>query len=145
MAKFAYIKPHRIYVAAASSEIPRAKQAAEWLKTAGLAVVSTWTDVIEAVGDANPASATVENRYSWSFADLRQVDECDLLWFLVPPGASPTRGAWLEVGYARAKDKLLVFSGETRQSIFCALGTECENDVEAFAVISRLAREGASV
>lgn len=140
-----WIKPHRIYIAGASSEMERAVAARDWLTKAGLEVVSTWTDVVAAVGDANPASATPADRRAWSVTDLEQVGKCDLLWFLVPPRETPTRGGWLEVGYARAGRKILLFSGDCSQSIFCALGTECQNDQEAMAHIAYLAREGAFV
>lgn len=134
--------PLSIYVAGSSAESARAQRAVDLLKSAGLTVTSTWLETIASVGDANPATATYSDRRGWSLADLAQIDSCDLLWLLAPDRAAPSRGAWLEVGYAHAKGKIVVCSGDFAQSIFCALGTEKAEDVEAFAVICRMAREG---
>jgi nucleoside 2-deoxyribosyltransferase len=131
-----------VYVAGASSEIERAKTAIERLGLAGIEVTSTWPNVVASFGDANPATATLSERNGWSAADLEQVGAADLLWFLVPGDGATTRGGWLEAGFAHAKGKTLVFSGETSQSIFCALGAEFGSDVDAFATICRIAREG---
>jgi hypothetical protein len=125
----------KIYLAASSAEIERARTWHARLTIAGINVVSTWISVIDKVGATNPTDATVEQRREWSALDLDEVRSADVLWFLVPPRAVPTRGAWIEVGTAYNANKLLVFSGETSQSIFCALGMECATDDEAFARI----------
>ena len=52
---------------------------------------------------------------------------------LVPPVDAPTRGAWGESCYAHALARPLVFSGDTKQSVFCALGDEYESDEDAFS------------
>lgn len=137
--------PRSVYVAASSADSDRAKRMMDLVRAAGLTVTSTWLEVIASnAGIANPRDAETQQRFGWSFDDLRQIDSCDLLWFLVPPGDKPTRGAWLEAGYAHGKGKLLVSSGDTKQSIFCALGAEHEDDLDAFAQICKLAREGHS-
>lgn len=135
-------KIENVYVSASSAEIDRAELWMGRLSMAGLNVTSTWARVIRDVGSANPRDATREQRKQWSDVDLGEVRACDLLWFLVPALDKPTRGAWLEVGFADAAGKLLVFSGDTKQSIFCATGDEYEDDIDAFATICRLARNG---
>ncbi len=131
-----------VYVAASSTDTARAQEWVDRLGLAGINVVSTWLNTIASVGEANPREATKQQRAGWSAADLGELRACDLLWFLVPPADKPTRGAWLEVGFAEAAGKLLVCSGDTKQSIFCALGDEYAHDVDAFAHICRLVRVG---
>lgn len=130
-----------VYVAASSSEMARAKEWINRLRHAGLRVTSTWPEVIASVGSANPRDAADEDRHGWAFQDLTEIDQADLLWFLVPREANG-RGAYFESGYARARDKVLILSGDTKQSVFAALGFEYEHDVDAFARICRIAREG---
>lgn len=133
---------NNVYVAASSLDMERAVSWTNRLAMAGINVVSTWTKTIAEVGDANPREADVAKRRQWSNADLGEIRACDLLWFLVPDVTKPTRGAWLEVGFADAADKLLVFSGDTKQSIFCSLGDEFTDDLDAFATICRLHKSG---
>src|SRR3990172_10738927 len=123
-----------VYIAA-STQLSQRERAQHWvnhLALAGVRVVSTWLTVVDVVGSANPRDASPEERLQWTANCLREVRECDLLWFLVPPADVLTRGAWAEVGDAVATDKLLVSSGDTKQSIFCALGEERPEDLEAF-------------
>lgn len=145
MATFSFRRISNVYVSASSVDMDRATYWMERLKMAGISVVSTWAKVIaEQGGDANPREASNDQRRQWSNVDLGEIRACDLLWFLVPDKDKPTRGAWLEVGFADAVDKVLVFSGDTKQSIFCSLGSEHESDIDAFATICRHAREGIS-
>lgn len=123
-----------VYVAASALEIDRARHAVAMLEAAGLRVVSTWIDTIAAAGGvSNPRDASVGQRRAWSVADFAELQRADVLWFLAP--AQPTRGAWAELGCAYAWGKSIVCSGDTTQSIFCALGEECASDGEAFAAI----------
>lgn len=132
----------KIYVAAASADMDRVREWSDRLKLAGLTVTGTWLEVIATVGDANPRDASQVQRCEWSMADLGQVRDADLVWFMVPPASMSTRGGWLEVGFAEALEKVIVFSGDTKQSIFCAIGGEFDRDGDAFAHICKLAREG---
>lgn len=131
----------KVYVAASGIELGRAKNAIARLDAVGIRVVSIWPKTIEAVGASNPRDASDEQRAHWSSDDLDEVASCDVLWCLVPPLDKPTRGAWIEVGFAHARGKSIVFSGDTKQSIFCALGTEVDNDDDAFTFLRLLARE----
>lgn len=129
----------RVYVGGSSAEIERAEQAIAELERAGVHVTSTWPIVIrDTAGGANPRDASTADRAHWSAVDLEQLRAADLLWFLVPSTSAPTRGAWLEMGYALAHRKTIVLSGDTRQSIFCALGHEYATDAEALSLILRV-------
>lgn len=126
----------RVYVAASSAEIPRAKKWIAALREAGVFVTSKWPEIIEKVGDANPRDATHEQRKGWAWADLVDVKDANLLWLLAPePNGGSARGAYVELGYARALGLSLMISGDTKQSIFTALGVEHETDDAAFAEI----------
>jgi hypothetical protein len=133
-----------IYVAASSGEIERAKLWMQRLRDAGFSVTSTWPEVISASGgDPNPRGAADADRLCWSLDDLRQVKVASVLWMLVPtPTGGSGRGAYVELGYAQALNKTLVISGDTKQSIFCALGTEFAEDIDAFTHIVKHASEG---
>ncbi len=132
----------KLYIAASSAEPERVAIALERATAAGLQITCTWPTVVAATsGGANPANASRESRFGWSSQDLTEVAAADVLWFLVPSGAT-TRGAWVEAGFAYASGKLLVFSGEnTHQTVFCALGEEFTTDGEALAWIARVAKD----
>lgn len=119
-----------VYVAAGSSETDaaRVRVAIAWLKSHGFVVTATWPETIAKVGDANPRRASSADRRGWSTQDLNEIDAADAVWFLVPSLPSTTRGAWFEAGYAFSEKKHLLFSGDTKQSVFCALGVEFDGD-----------------
>jgi nucleoside 2-deoxyribosyltransferase len=136
--------PLRVYVAASAA--PESKLRVDWavasLKRAGFVVTCTWPEVVASVGESNPRDASHVDRRSWAIQDLDEVDDADVLWFLVPsPGA--TAGAWYEAGYAYDAGKHLVFSGDTKQSVFCSLGHEFGTDEEALGFIKSLERRAA--
>lgn len=133
----------KIYLAASSADVERARRWHRQLIDTGMAVTSSWLEIIDQVGDANPREASKWQRFKWADNDLREIAESHALWFLVPTTDKPTRGAWIEFGYARAcgPELLLISSGDTKQSIFCALGEEFETDEQAFERIHMLAKE----
>lgn len=135
-----------VYVAgsAAPSEAPRIAAAIASLRANGFVVTCSWPDVVATVGDANPRTASVAERRGWSTQDLNEVDAADAVWFLVPEPPLTTRGAWFEAGYAYSEHKHLVFSGDTRQSVFTSLGIECDSDMAAMAHLRGL-RERARI
>jgi len=55
------------------------------------------------------------------------------------PSSTPSFGAGVELGYARALGMPIVCSGATTRSIFCALGEEFDTDGAAFEFVVRLA------
>jgi len=130
----------KVYLAGSTQDIERVKRWKGALVSVGVEVVSTWIEVIEKVGGANPRGATKVQRADWSTTDLAEVASADVLWFLVPPADKATRGAWLEFGYAVARHITLISSGDTRQSIFTAMGIELETDEDAFYLITGFGR-----
>lgn len=140
----ACVEPVRIvtgvYVAGTSADLFRAEAAIGALERAGVRVTSTWPIVVrDRDGIANPRDATILDRARISARCLREVTEADLLWLLVPREPVTTRGAWTELGYALARGLTVILSGDTRQSVFSALGYEYATDEEALALILRIA------
>lgn len=87
----------KVYIAGASSEIERAVKWRDKLREVGVDVVSTWPDVIKAIGVANPTDASVDEYKQWTWKDLDQVRDADVLWVLLPE--ANTVGAWIELGF----------------------------------------------
>lgn len=133
----------KVYVAGSSQgeEAERVAWAVRRLAEVGIESTNTWAQTIAKVGDANPRNAGVDHRFEWSKQCLTEIDAADAVWFLVPRMPVMTRGAWAEIGYAFAMHKEIVCSGDTTQSIFCALGDECEDDELALESLERLARK----
>lgn len=125
----------KIYIAASSTDLERVDRCASLAHAAGLLVVSTWPVTVRKVGNANPRDAVRSDRIRWSMDDLAELQLADIVWLLVPPADKPTRGAWIEIGYAIHAGKGLVCSGDTRQSIFTSLGAEFDTDDAALAFL----------
>lgn len=130
----------KLYIAASSSDLVRVRHWDQIARSvAGIEVVSSWLDVVAQVGEANPRDIERARARAWALDDLTDIHRADAVWFLVPPLDQPTRGAWCELGFAQARNKkIIVCSGDVRQSIFCALGDEYERDEDAFAALCRL-------
>lgn len=121
----------KVYIAGSSDDLPRVKAAMAAATAAGLTVVSTWVGHVEKAGDGNPRWATNEQRWRWASTDLDGVGDSDVIWLLF----APKFGAGAEWGYARAMGKIQITSGDTKRSIFCALGHEFETDEAALAFL----------
>ena len=122
----------RVYIAGSSAEIARAQLAIAAATDSGFHVVSTWTNVIAKVGEANPEGATEMQRKRWSEVDLDEVRSADCVWFLSGPTSF---GAGVEWGTGYALHKVLIASGITKRSIFTALGIEFQTDEAALAFL----------
>jgi nucleoside 2-deoxyribosyltransferase len=131
----------RVYIAGASTEdqIWRVMRWSARCRDAGLTVVQSWPDNVQRAGAGNPRDASADDRRSWSAQCLAELRSARALWLLVPPTDMATRGMWVELGYAYAGAQLIVSSGDTRQSIFGALGVEYENDEQAFEALCLVA------
>lgn len=134
----------KIYVAASSNEISRAKFWIQRLREHGFHVTSTWPEVVAEVGDANPRDAGDLHRALWAQTDLDQVAHSDVLWFLV----GNSKGAFVEYGYFHAKRtngeaRHLISSGDTKSSIFTALGREFSQDYDAFSWLLNVKEQSA--
>lgn len=130
----------RVYVAGSSAELDRVTYWMDHLEAVGVEVVYRWPSEIEAVGEPNPQWASTLARTQWATRDLAAVEDADLVWVLTPSD-SPARGAYFEAGFAMAWDIPLVFSGETKQSIFSSLGTEFDSDAGAFSYVCAVHRD----
>jgi len=128
-------QPFAVYVAASAARdsADRVRAAIAALRAFGFVVTCTWPETVAAVGDATPRDASAADRRGWSTQDLNEIDAASAVLFLVPESPETTRGAWFEAGYAYSEKKHLVFSGDTKQSVFCALGHEFATDAAAFA------------
>ncbi len=125
----------KIYLAGSSDpgQIVRVKHWSAHLAAAGWQVISTWIENIERVGAGSPRHASSRERRGWSATCLTEVRQCDAFWVLVPPPEVATAGAWVELGTAYESARTIVCSGDTRRSIFPALGHEEESDEDAFS------------
>ena len=141
----------KIYVAAASSEIDRAKRAMAALRAEGIEVTSTWPEVIEREngGVANQMHEPRDRRAAWAKTDLDQVYASDVFWLLLPE-RKPTAGAHTEFGFAlmlasmrhegfMAKipgvTPLRIICSGVETSIFTALAEHFESDHNALSVL----------
>jgi nucleoside 2-deoxyribosyltransferase len=125
-----------VYVAAAATadQVERVASAIHTLRSLGFVVTCTWPEIVASTpGGANPRDASDTDRRGWTTRDLEEIDAADALWFLVPELPATTRGAWFEAGYAYSEHKHLAFSGDTKQSVFCALGIEFKTDAAAIS------------
>lgn len=91
----------RIYVAAASAELPRAEAAIRELRAIGADVVGDWTAAVARWGSEGDGQ-TDKERSAQSAQQLRHVIGCDALLALVPTADLHTRGLWMEAGAAYA-------------------------------------------
>lgn len=130
----------RVYIGASSSQIDRVR-AAEVLLRARLPEVvfaSTWPDEVALVGDPNPRDATDAARATMAYGCLDRVDASDVMWFLVPPIDIVTRGAWCELDRAYTRRIPVVASGDTKQSVFCALALETPDDASGARAVATI-------
>lgn len=90
----------KVYIAASSADLERVDRCAAAASAAGIQIVSMWPITVRTVGHANPREASRADRQKWSLNCLADIQSCDAIWLLAPPPDKPTRGAWLELGYA---------------------------------------------
>lgn len=134
----------KIYIIGSTATREQLDRAEDWhtrLEKLGVELTSTWLAAVAAnQGTGNPRDISREARAQYATADLHGLRQADIVWFLVPPVDQPTRGGWVEWGRAWSlacgqDGTALIASGDTKQSIFCALGREFESDVDAFVEI----------
>lgn len=125
----------RAYLAASSRELDRAKLWRDRLTAGGVRVLASWIDNVERVGEANPRTATKQQRLMWATSNIREMQAAQVLWFLAPQPTTPNCGGWYEAGFAYCAAQRVVFSGDTKQSIYCSTGLEFDSDEEACLAI----------
>jgi nucleoside 2-deoxyribosyltransferase len=113
--------PSKIYVAGATKEVERVRTVQGYVRTAGHEITFDWTAGIEAQ-TVSEAAMFDEHARTLAWRCLDGVTDADVI-VLCAPKFQPTRGAWVEFGYAVAQKRGIVVLGEAgRQSIFCRLG-----------------------
>jgi len=134
------LAPFAVYVAATSAgnEAERVAAVVSALRAHGFTITCTWANTIAEVGEANPRDAIELDRRHWATQCLNEIDAADAVLVLVPSLPTTTRGAWTEAGYAYSEKKHLLFAGDTKQSVFCALGLEFATDDAAVAHLVEL-------
>lgn len=134
----------KIYVAASSQEIERARQVTQWLHEFStrlepgeeLILTHDWVQIIDERGDANPVDAGFTERYQYAMADLVGVRNADVLWLLLPDAEKHSVGCYWEAGYADALGKDIIISGgEPLRSIFTTRGKYHDRDFAAFEAV----------
>jgi len=126
----------RVYVAGSGNELPRVRAWLAALRDVGIEITLDWTDAIEANRVAGgDASLSPEVREHHAREDFDAVLHADIVWYLAPVTVS--RGAYIELGYALGRHKLVCASGlAVHRSIFTSLASRVfEADAEAFAAI----------
>jgi hypothetical protein len=133
--------PCRVYLAGSSApaERERVRRWSAALTAAGIMVHATWPVMVGAVGAGEPPHASIADRRRRAVQYLTELRHADVLWVLCPPIDTPTRGAWIELGVAYECARLIVASGDTRQSVFAALAEEFTTDEDAFHALLLIA------
>jgi hypothetical protein len=142
----------RVYVAGASSELGRAKQAMRAVRRVigDDAITYDWSlDVRRAIAAGVPDhELSVERAAGFASRDVAGVELAGLLWILASD--APSRGMWVELGIAlglrrRGHPIEIVVSGlAKRPTVFAALADHiCETDTGGLYACARWARDEA--
>lgn len=124
----------RVYVAASSREIPRARAVMAALREARMIVTHDWTGHVEASIAMGTPEHMLDDRLAWACAhdDLAGVREAEALVLLAP--TETAKGAWYECGYADALNIPIVVAhddvAKRRQSIFTRRASRLCSDAE---------------
>lgn len=123
----------RVYAAGASGEVHMVAGYIERLRDADVVVTYDWTSDVKAAIEAGKvdASMTDVERMSYASHDFAAIAQADILWLLVPAGA--TIGAWAELGFACGTGTPVIASGpDVRRTIFTSLCRCFDSHEEAF-------------
>jgi hypothetical protein len=132
----------KVYVAGASAERDLIASYMGRLRHAGIEVVHNWPAIIDRVGTAQDGTTSEEDRRRYASEDLQMALEANAFWLLIPQ-ATPTIGAWVELGFVMAvwspvrRKKRIVISGAYHRSIFTSLADKCystHDDALAFLI-----------
>jgi hypothetical protein len=106
----------KIYVCGGSSELDAVSARMQQLRETGHTITHDWTANVRSVGDANPRTATHEQRSQWAADDLRGIEEASLVWVMLP--IKPSFGCAFEAGAAVGAGTRVIISGDWRATIF---------------------------
>lgn len=126
--------PRKVYVAGSTGETHRAKAAMLFLDAAGFTITHDWTEDAEAEGvnggSGKPTFAKPDQCAGWAQEDLDAIDTASIVLFL-GTNTFPARGMHVELGYALARGKTVIWAG-AQPSIFNYLyDVYCASDKEA--------------
>lgn len=138
----------RVYIAASSREMDRARAAMFALRAWGCEITEDWVAAIEAAGAANEGLSD-EDRRRYAGADLRGVADADVFWLLAPE--TPSAGCWVEMGYAlshttwgQSPARIIVSGPGRARCIFAALAdVEVDTDAAGLEAVLAMAKEAA--
>ena len=89
----------KIYIAGASAELARCKEAITIAREAGLEITQDWTLVVEMAASLTPEAASDPAFLKRCAAeDMQGIEAADVFWLLLPEAES--QGALFEFGYA---------------------------------------------
>lgn len=127
----------RIYIAASSREVERVRAAQAAVAARGWTLTLDWLTPMLANIEAGRPDAALgdEEAAEYARADLAAIASADVLWLLAP--TQPTKGAYVELGYALGTRRVPVVVSGPRTSIFEALGACVTTDAEAPEMIVR--------
>lgn len=117
----------KIYVAASSAELERARAAMDWCREQGFEITHDWVADVTLVrleGGKADADLTPAEQLAFVVKDLDAVGEADLLWFLVPRPPATTVGAWVELGAAYELGRPVIVSGPHAAQMFCSAASQ---------------------
>jgi nucleoside 2-deoxyribosyltransferase len=119
-------RTHRIYIAASSSDLYRARQVARRLTEQGHIITSHWWELIQGAQEEGiePNHPTDPRRSLWARGCLAEIEWADALALLLPSTPLRSEGALCEYGYAVALRKITWMVGDWRRTIFSEVATQ---------------------
>lgn len=140
----------RLYVAGSSGERARASSFMDHARIYGHSITYDWVRAMRAVedefADLREWELPSNVRLDAALADLGAVGTSDLLIVLVPEWHNPTRGAWIEYGYAIGRGIPVWIVGTDTRIANCTIFTEIAqrkftSDEEALEALMREAHQ----
>lgn len=125
-----------LYIAGASAERELIADMIAKCSEVGIRITLDWPSQIEANGGVANGMAPEEAR-TFAQADLDAVDAADAVWLV--SGEARTCGAWVEFGYALARSKQTIVSGNLDRCIFTHFaGRVFTSHADAFGYVCEL-------
>ena len=109
----------KIYLAGGVLEREEISKYMRKLEAIGYEITCDWTKSEGLVpGNTSDADLSDEDQKKFAIADLKGIDDAYFVWHIVA-SYKGSRGAYVEIGYALAKKKILIVSGpDARKTIF---------------------------
>ena len=126
-----------VYVAGVSKELERCKYWIAELEKTGIRVTTDWTKPVEKYGSSGVELSQAE-KWFFARANLRGIQESDIMWLLAPPPEATSIGMWIEFGYSFWQvRKILISPPVSDRCIFATLPQVLEfaTDEEAYKFI----------